>query len=129
MKNIQQLDLFSEQPEQPEQPTPAPATDAPQFSATEIEAMKAKLLAWGQQHHYPAFSFPFSFPPRDEDKDRRFGILWRGRAGWKQKLAQHGQYERYPGEWLARALEHVERYDCGIWRIPEQISSIADDRE
>ena len=135
MKNIQQLALFSEQPEeQPEQSerdsTPAPVANAPQFSAAEIEAMQTKLLTWGQAHKSPGFGFSYGmYPPRNSDPDRRFGRLLKGKRGWMDNVAHYNQYERYPGEWLVKALEHVERFDKGIEGIPPQITSIADDRE
>lgn len=101
---------------------------AQQIDATELQ--RTWLLEWSVQHRYPGFSFAFHYPPRNEDKDRRFGRVRRGKAQWEQDtLPPHNQRERYPGEWLERCIEQVKRFDSGECEIPWQVSSIADDKE
>jgi hypothetical protein len=101
---------------------------AQQIDAT--EPPRAWLLAWGEQHRYPGFSFAFHYPPRNEDKDRRFGRMGRGKEQWEQEtLPPHNQRERYPGEWLEKCIEQVKRFESGECEIPWQINSIADDKE
>jgi hypothetical protein len=72
------------------------------------------LLAWGAQHGYPGFGFPFHYPPRNEDKDRRFGSVGNGIDGWRRDLCPpYTQRETYEGEFLVKAIEQVKRYDAG----------------
>lgn len=112
-------------PPQVQQPEAAPA-----HNELDLEAMRSWLLAWGEKHRYPGFSFPFHHPPRNEDADRRFGRVRRSKAGWEEDTqAPHNQFERYPGEWLEKCVEQVKRFDSGEEGIPYQVSYIADDTE
>jgi hypothetical protein len=90
---------------------PAPSADSP---PGDIETMRTWLLTWGKQHGYPGFGFPFVYPPRNTDKDRRFGSVGNGLDGWKRDLCPpYTQRETYNGEFLVKAIEQVKRYDAG----------------
>jgi hypothetical protein len=126
----EQLGLWVEMeeiPSQPNQGEPAPLEEErwQQIQRTstpteaDIQAMRVWLMAWGERNGYPAFGFPFHYPPRNEDTDRRFGLLSWGKDQWEQKIqSPHAQWECYPGEWLIRAIEHVKRFESGVHSMP-----------
>lgn len=83
------------------------------------------LLDWGKQHNYPAFSFAFSYPPCNEDEDRRFGLLYKGKAAWlRDTQPPYNQREHYSGEWLVKAMDQCKRFDSGECSMPWQISRL-----
>lgn len=91
----------------------------PDLSVGDIQEMRAQLLKWGERYDYPGFGFPFHYPPRNEDEDRRFGGLSDGKALWeKQTREPYAQTEKYPGEWLLKCLEHIQRFERGIHSMP-----------
>jgi hypothetical protein len=91
------------------------------------KALRSQLLSWGAKHHFPAFSFPYVYP--GDDQEKRWGLLWSGELSWRRNIANPNQDDRYPGEWLEKAMEQIKRYDSGVNDIPEQITRIADERE
>jgi hypothetical protein len=99
----------------------------------DIEAMRTWLLDWGKQHNYPCFGFPFHYPSRDEDKDRRYGGINYGEERWQIETrfpyGAYPQQELYPGEWLEKCIDQCKRFDSGKPSIPWQITREQDERK
>jgi hypothetical protein len=119
---LKQLSFFDEEESAVPSPQVEPSPVVAVLETRDIDAMRVAFLTWGEKHDYPSFSFPFTYPARNTDKDRRVGLLYHGKDRWEAELKRHTQREEYPGEWLIKALEHVARFDSGICEIPEQIS-------
>jgi hypothetical protein len=91
---MKQLSFFDSDTEQDAARPPAPTYDIP--------AMRAKLLSWGEQHNYPALSFPLG--------TARVGLIWDGQKNWlhNTQLENHNYNLLYPAQWLAMAIEHIK---------------------
>ncbi len=101
------------------------------LSPDEIQLLRGRILAWGKTHHYPGFSFPFNHEVHTNPavKDRRFGKMNRTQQGWEESMRlPHRQRENYAGEWLTKAMEHLQRFDSGEMSIPWQSKDHPEDQ-
>jgi hypothetical protein len=128
-----QLSLWgNELPEQKQAPCPEPLVVVKEL---DTKAMQEWLFDWGKRHNFPGFGFPFDLAAsrrnyQYETDDRRWGRMFRGEVGWIESLIPPhcGQRERYPGEWLQKAMEQCQRFDAGV-SIPPQVSEQSGDDE
>lgn len=134
---MKQYSLWEQDPGEGYQHDQSHTDDLPPFTAGEmtesdLEAMRTWLLDWGARHGYPGFGFPFHYPPRNEDADRRFESIGSGRQEWIKDLHppyRHRQHERFPGEVLLKCVEQVKRFDRGEQSIPWQVTACAGEQE